>query len=37
VLVIAPAGDNAPSSGFAQLGRSQELLYRHDRYRGERR
>jgi hypothetical protein len=28
VLVIAPAGDNAPSSGFAQLGRSQELLYR---------
>jgi hypothetical protein len=28
VLVIAPASDNAPSSGFAQLGRSQELLYR---------
>jgi hypothetical protein len=28
VLIIAPAVDNAPSSGFAQLGRSQELLHR---------
>jgi hypothetical protein len=28
ILIIAPATDNAPSSGFAQLGRSQELLYR---------
>jgi hypothetical protein len=28
ILVIAPSDDNAPSSGFAQLGRAQELLYR---------
>jgi len=27
-LVIAPAEANAPSAGFAQLGRSQELLFR---------